>query len=58
MLNGGEKRELNVPIFVWVGVCHRLTWSTKVFVDRAGETSALKRLNVGGVVIVGSDRFV
>ena len=37
-----------------VGVSHRLTRSTKVYVDKEGETSALKRLNVGEVVILGS----
>ena len=32
-----------------VGVSHRLTWSTKVYVDREEETSsALKRWNVDG----------
>ena len=31
-----------------VGVSQRLTRSTKVKVDREGETSALKRWNIGG----------
>ena len=36
---------------------HRLTQSTKVYVDRERETSVLKRWNVGGVVIPGSCCF-
>ena len=47
----------NGLISVLVGVSHRLTQSTKVDVDRDGETSALKRWNVGGVVIFGSYVF-
>ena len=41
-------RKYNVPIFVLVGVSHRLTQSTKVQVDREGEMPALKKWNVGG----------
>ena len=37
-----------------VGVSHRLTQSTKVHVDWEEEMSALKKTNVGGVVIHGS----
>ena len=48
----------NVPIFVLVGLSHRLMPSTKVYVDRKGETSTLKSLNVGEAVILGSDGFV
>ena len=40
-----------------VGVSHRLTWSTKVYVDKEGETLALKRFNKGGAVRIGSDEF-
>ena len=40
-----------------VGVSHRLTKSSKVYVDREGETSALKKSNVDGVVILGSCGF-
>ena len=40
-----------------VGVSHRLTRSTKVYIDREGETSALKMWNVGGVVVLGSCGF-
>ena len=41
-----------------VGVSYRLTRSTKVYVDKEGEASALKRWNVGGVVTLESDEFV
>ena len=40
-----------------VGGNHRLTQSTKVYVDTEGETSALKRWNVDGMVILGSCGF-
>ena len=36
---------------------HRLTRSTKVYVDREGENSTLKRLNASGVVMLGSDKL-
>ena len=47
----------NVPIFVLVGVSHRLTQSTKVYVDWERKLSALKKWNVNGVVILGSCSF-
>ena len=40
--------------YVLVTVCHRHTQSTKVYVDREGETSAFKKWNVGGLVVLGS----
>ena len=41
-----------------VGVSHRLTQSIKVYVNREGETSELKKWNVNGVgVILGSCGF-
>ena len=42
----------NVPLFVLVGVNHRLTRLIKIYVDSEGETSALKKWNVGEVVIL------
>ena len=42
---------------MFVGVSHRLTRLIKVYVDREGETSALKKWNVDGVVILGSYSF-
>ena len=44
---GESRNKKNVSIFVLVGVSHRLTQSTKVYVDREGETSTLKKWNVG-----------
>ena len=40
----------NVPIFVLIGVSHRFAWSTKVYVDREREMSALKKWNVSGIL--------
>ena len=54
MLNGCEKREVKCSNILLVGVSHKLTRSTKVYVDREGETSVLKKWNVDGVVILGS----
>ena len=50
MLNGSENREIKCSNIVLVGVSYRLMWSTKVYVNREGET--LKRWNVDGVVIL------
>ena len=36
---------------------HRLTRSTKVYINREGETTTLKRWNVGGVMIRRSCSF-
>ena len=47
----------NVPIFVLVGVSHRLIRSTKVYINREGEMSVMKKWNVDGVVILGSCGF-
>ena len=47
MLNGSENREIECSnICVGRGVSHRLTKSTKVYVNRERETTALKRWNV------------
>ena len=55
MLNGRkETKKQNVSLFLLVGVSHRLTRSTQVYVDREGETSVLKRWNIGG----GGDSWV
>ena len=40
--------KLRSKIFALVGMCQTLTRSTKVYVDREGETPALKKWNVGG----------
>ena len=38
-------------------VNNRLRRSTKVYVDREGETPVLKKWDIGGVVILGSRGF-
>ena len=38
MLNGSKNRGKKIPIFVLVGVNHRLTRSTKVYVYWEGKT--------------------
>ena len=54
MLNGIQNRKGKCSnICVGRGVSHRLMWSTKVYVDWEGETSALKKWNVDEVVILG-----
>ena len=40
-----------------VGVSHRLTRSTNVYIDREGKTSALKRWDIDGLVFMGSFGF-
>ena len=53
MLNSCENREIKCSNICVGTVSQRLACSTKVYVDREGETSALKRWTVNGVVILG-----
>ena len=47
-MNGSENREIKCSQYLLVGVSHRLTLSTIAYVDREGETSALKKWNADG----------
>ena len=58
MLNGSGNWEIKRWSIICIeGVSHRFTWSTKVYVNREGETLALKKWDVGWVVILESCSF-